>query len=82
VADGLGDRMTVTTWLLLALAGVTTLGCVAFLLPDRRVDPHSFVTDPFELADDHVGRHERPDPDGATRRLLPPTMRFIPDQDQ
>lgn len=82
LANGMGYRMTVTTWLLLLLAGATVLGCVAFLLPPLPVKPHPFVTDPFELADEHIGRHEDPYADGVTRRLLSPTMRHIPNQDQ
>jgi hypothetical protein len=73
--------MTPATYALLALFTLTLFGCIAFALPPRRVEPHPFVTDPFELADDHIGRHERPD-EGTTRRLIPPTMRHLPDQDQ
>lgn len=54
--------MTITTYLLLALAGSTALLCVVFALPERLVSrPHPFVTDPFETEGEHRGRHERPD---------------------
>lgn len=66
--------MTVATWFLLALAVVTALLCVAFALPARESDKHPFVTDPFELADEHVGRHEAPG--GETTDLRAHTYRL------
>lgn len=66
--------MTVATWFLLALAIATALLCVAFALPAREPDEHPFVTDPFELADEHVGRHEAPG--GETTDLRAHTYRL------
>lgn len=71
--------MTVTTYALLALAAVTTLLCVAFALPDPPAESHPFVTDPFELADEHVGRHEAPG--GETTDLRAHAYRLPLDQD-
>lgn len=60
--------MTVATWCLLVLAAVTALLCVGFAVPAPDPEPHAFVTDPFELADEHVGRHEAPG--GETTDLI------------
>lgn len=62
--------MSVAACLLIVL-GVTLLTIVASLLiPVSRPEPHPFVTDPFELADEREGRHRMPEMDeGPTRRL-------------
>lgn len=61
---------------------LTAYGCVAFALPPKRLNPeHEFVTDPWELAYDHIGKHERL-PECAGRRLFTPAFRYAPEADR
>lgn len=72
--------MTVTTWLLLALAAFTAFACLAFMSAPPKSKPHPYVTDLFELADEHIGRHEAPG--GETTDLQVYMHRIQLDQDR
>lgn len=59
--------MTITTWLLLALAVPVALACLAFLPSSTPIKPENVFED-----DDDIqlpGRHRD---DGPTSRLIPP----------
>lgn len=70
--------MTPATYLLAALAIASGLGCIAFALPVRRLNPpHGFDADPFEDDGEHEGRHRIPDLDEDTTRLADSRLRAI-----
>ncbi len=59
--------ITWTAWFLIVLGVALLAGCVAYLLPVRRLnDEHPYETDPLD-AGEHDGRHQLDE--GPTRRL-------------